>query len=424
MQATTSALLIAFLAAVVPAQEKKHVVYPERDALSPFRAPSEVYAPPDKLFSLLRRMRTMASQPGTTKHFDEQGREIVDDPTWNDLRNEVDRQGLDAGYLGSIMRMSKNTDDRRTAFYAMFYCDRIDYVFNLISHIPGEPERKTREEALPRAIQYLRAHIGRRFGDLGEDQRKSMLSAMPQIGSAAAKSAGLTRLPRDDDHLYDNELRLKPFFQLTELDDAFDQAQGLWFLKELFTVRRDLAELWLEPSVPRIRQLLASDSRTVREQVIGLLAALGGDDQSVPGPDDDATALRDWAEKALRRPFPPIRNFHGSIISLYPSPERDAIAAAGEKALETGAIGEARNGKTKDGAYYRGFQVMTVPEELKALALPKDAVITAVNGVAVSDGPNLLRTLKEQIAKLRYPRTLMVEYVRDGEPHAIEYRIL
>ncbi|MFO1077238.1 MAG: hypothetical protein U1E73_05875 [Planctomycetota bacterium] len=412
------------LASPAVAQEKKFVVYPDRDALTPFRTPTETYAPPDRLFLLLGRMLEMAAAPGAAKATDPKGREVVDDATWRDMRNEAERIGIDAGYLGTVIRTSKNAEHRRIAFYAMFYCDRIDYVFNLISHIPGEPKRSIREEAMPRAIEYLRHHIQARFGDLGEDQRKAVVAAMPQIGSPAAKTAGITRLPRDDDHLYDGDLRLKPFFQLTELDDPMDQAQGLWFLKELFAVRKDLPELWLEPSVPRIRQLLASDSRIVREQVIGLLTVVGGKDLPPANADDDPTTLRDWAELALRNLFPPIRNFHGSIISMYPSPERDAIATAAVKALENSSIGEARNGKTKAGNYYRGFLLLTVPAELEVLALPRGAVITAVNGTNVSDGQSLLRTVKQQLDALAHPRVLMVEFVQDDEPHAIEYRIM
>jgi hypothetical protein len=45
-QVSLLAALVALLAAVAMAQSPKAVAYPERDALSPFRNPTETYAPP------------------------------------------------------------------------------------------------------------------------------------------------------------------------------------------------------------------------------------------------------------------------------------------------------------------------------------------------------------------------------------------
>jgi hypothetical protein len=416
------ALLLASLSGVLAAQEAKSTAYPQRDILSPFRDPSDVYAPPDKLFLLLRRMRAIAEDPSSKKDFDKEGREVVDNEGWRAAREEVDNIGLDAGYLAAIMRLSKNADDRRTAFYAGFFCKQPDYVVNLISHIPGEPVRKTREESFPRAIAYLAAHLKQRFGDLSEDEKKLAILALPQPGSPAAKAAGITRLPRDSDHLLD--LRLIPFFQLLDLDEPVDQAQGLWFLKEVFQIRGDLAVIWLEPVLPRIRQLLGSEDRAVREQAIGLLKAIGPEKLPEAKADDEPRALQAWADLAIRGMFPPIRNLNDAIVQMLPSPERDAILQAGLKALEGASLGEATFGKTKDGNTYRGFRVLHVPDELKALAIPEGATITAVNGVPVSDSANLLSTLQQQFKLLKHPRSLLVEYVHDEAPHACEFRIL
>jgi len=141
-------------------------------------------------------MRAMAADPRYRKSYDERGRELVDDETWRKLLTEVETIGLDAGYLASIMRMSKNDDDRRTAFYAMFYCTRVDYVFNLISHIPGEPVHVTREESLPRAVEYLRVHLGKRFGDLDDAQKQAILAEMPEPGSPARIACPMVPHPR------------------------------------------------------------------------------------------------------------------------------------------------------------------------------------------------------------------------------------
>lgn len=402
------------------AQEPKFVAYPERDILSPFRNPVEVYAPPDELFRQLRIMQAFAERPDAAKDFDKDGREVVADERWQAARKEIERIGVDAAYLAQVMRLHKNANERATAFYGAFFCTSRDHVFNLISHIPGEPERRTREAAMPRAIAYLRANLGRKFGDLSPEQKDAITRTMPQIGSPAAKAAGITRLPDDRDHLHD--VRLLPFFQMLDLDTTIDQAQALWFLKEVFTIRRDKALVWLEPALPRVRQLLASGDTTVRDEAIGLMQAVGPQ-KLRPAPVDDARDLQSWADEAVKELFPPIRNVNDSIVQLHPSPERDAIVAAAVKALETSAIGDPATGRTKDGLTYRGFRIATVPAELKALAIPAEAIVTAVNGVGVHDAASLLRTVREQLAAGKHPRVLMVDYVRDGQSHAIEYRI-
>ncbi len=413
--------LLGGLAAAAAAQEPKAVAYPERDVLSPFRQPTDVYAPPDELFDLLQRMQALADDPTTAKDFDADGREVVDDARWRAAREQVERIGIDAAYLAQVMRLHRHAGARATAFYGAFFCPDVDHVLNLIAHIPGEPERRTREAALPRAIAFLRAHLGRRFGDLDEASREARRAALPQPGSPAAKARGITRAPQDADHLH--ALRLVPFFQLLDLDTPIDQAQGLWFLKEVFLLRPDLALLWAEPALPRLRQLLAAEDPTVRDQAIGLFQAIGPRDLP-PAPADDARALQAWADAATRFLFPPIRNLNDAIVQLHPSPERDAVAAAAVRALETAAIGDALVGKHADGRHYRGFRVVTVPAELQPLALPAGAVITTVNGVQVTDAASLLRTTRELLRTLPHPRRLFVEYVRGEQTHAIEYRVL
>lgn len=411
---------IAWSAAICPAQQQKHVAFPDRDILSPFRSPGDVYAPPDELFHQLRIMEALAARRDVQKEFDQEGREVVDDDRWRAARAEVVRIGLDAAYLAQIMRLHRNANERATAFYGALFCANRDHVFNLISHIPGEPERRIREAAMPRAIAYLRANLGRRFGDLSPEQQATLTKALPQIGSPAAKAAGLMRLPVDADHLHD--VRLIPFYQLLDLDAEIDQAQGLWFLKEVFLIRRDKALATLEPALPRVRQLLASTDAAVRDQAVGLLAAVGPKKLRA-APLDDPRDLQAWADEAAKELFPPIRNLNDAIVQLHPSPERDALVVAGVKALEAAAIGDPVTGQRKNGTSYHGFRVVTVPDELKPLAIPAEAVITAVNGVLVGDARSLLRTVREQIAVRKHPRVLLVEYVRNGQDHAVEYRI-
>jgi len=419
--AITFAAATLLLTGLASPQEQKVIAYANRDILSPFRTPTDTCAPPDELFRLLRNMEAIATAPNAATSFDKNGREVVDDKNWRAAKAQVDRIGIDASNLAQIMRLHKNAGDRATAFYAMFFVDNPDYVVNLIAHIPGEPERKARQAAMPRAVEYLRANLGRRFGDLTPDQKAELEKALPRIGSPEAKAKGVVRAPRDEDHLHD--ILLVPFFQLLDLDDALDQAQGLWFLSQVFAIRPDLALVWAEPALGRVRQLLLSDSQPVQEQAIAFFKAIGPA-KLRPPPTDDPHALQLWAEEAGKTLFPPIRNLNDTIVQLQPSPERDAIAAAAVKALETSAIGDPFSGQGKDGKYYRGFRVITVPEELKPLAIPAEAVITTVNGVGVSDAATLLKTVSDQLRKLGHPRRLFVEYVRGGVQHAVEYRVM
>src|SRR5262245_58203579 len=366
-------------------QQKPPPAYPQRDALTPFRNPQQIVAPPDELFRLLRLMRRIADEPGAAKSFDAAGREVVDDETWRESRKQAERIGVDAGILANLMRNSRNVDERAVAFYAAFFSPNEEHVFNLIGHIPGEPERKTRERAYPRAIAYLRAHIDRKFGDLPPEEQQRVTASMPQPGSPAANAAGIKRLPLPEDTLY--TVNLRPFMQLLDLDDELDQAQSLWFMKECFRRRRDLAMMWLEPSLPRLRQLLIAPDERVREQAIGVMAAIGPKDLEAPPLAASPAELDAFAVKAIRALFPPIRRLSPGLLVLLPGDERAAIVAAGRAALSGEAIGAPARGKTPDGKWYRGFRVDRVPTELEVLGVPKGAVITAVNGTPVQDGP-------------------------------------
>ncbi|HEB52634.1 MAG TPA: hypothetical protein ENI87_05215, partial [bacterium] len=271
--ATALALLVPFAAGQDPTPKG----YPERDALTPFRNPTDVYAPPDELFRQLRIMQNLANRHSASKSFDIDGREVIDHEEWRRARRQVEQIGLNAGMLAQMMRLHRDGTQRATAFYAAFYVPSVDDVLELIAHIPGEPLRRTREAAFRRAIPFLRAHLGRRFGDLSTEQQDALRKALPEIGSPVAKARGLVRAPQEQDYLH--TLRLVPFLQLLDIDDPLDQAQALWFLKETFKIRLDLATLWLEPSLPRIRQLLLdTESRQVRAEAIGLFEVIGPDD--------------------------------------------------------------------------------------------------------------------------------------------------
>jgi hypothetical protein len=76
-------LLLAGAAAAQGEQRPKApVAYPQRDALSPFREPIDVYAPPDEVFRLLRVMQSLADAPSSPRRFDIDGREMpIADPS-------------------------------------------------------------------------------------------------------------------------------------------------------------------------------------------------------------------------------------------------------------------------------------------------------------------------------------------------------
>ena len=172
------------------------------------------------------------------------------------------------------------------------------------------------------------------------------MAALPEIGSPVAKAQGLLRLPTDADHLH--SLRMVPFFQLLDVAEPLDQAQALWFIKETIKIREDFANLWLEPALPRLRQLLRSKNQDVRAQAIEIFQMIGSKD--LPAPPSEAEALVDWALAAGRHLFPPIRNINDAIVQLFPSDERDAIAEAGKRAVENSVIGDPYLGQKADGS--------------------------------------------------------------------------
>lgn len=417
------ALAIGCLPQAPQEQDPVAVAYPEKDALSPFRNPTDVYAPPDELFRRLNIMQNIANRTGARKSYDERGREVIDDPSWRAAREKVQEIGIDAGVLAGMMRLHRNELQRNTAFYGAFYVANISHAMELISHIPGEPSRRTRQAAFPRAIEFLRRNLKRKFGQLTNDEKAAVHGALPKIGSPAAKAQGLTRMPTEDDYLH--TLTLKPFFQLLDVEETIDQAQALWFLKEVFAIRPDLPNLWLEPALPRMEQLLTSSSEIVRDQTIAIYQLIGP--KKLGPPPSDPAELIAWARTAAKHLFPPIRNLNNAIVQLFPSEERDAIAKAGISALENSGIGDPFRGRRSDGSWFSGFRIARIPDKLVPLAIPIDATITNVNGIPIGSAQDLLATVTKivkQKARLAHPARLMVEYVIEGKTHAVEFRIM
>lgn len=412
-------LLLCSLCLPLFAQEPKTIAYPQRDLLSPFRTPTDAYPPQEELFRHLRIMENLADDPRSVKRFDAEGREVLDDPRWQQASQAVSQLDLNAGMLAQIMRLNRHGPDRATAFYAAFHVRKPGEVIELIEHIPGEPDRRTREKAFPRALEFLRKNLTRRFGELPKEQRDDLIAQMPKPGSPAAKTQGLVRLPVDSDTLH--SMRIVPFLQMIDLDEPIDQAQALWFLKEVFSLRGDLALMWLEPALPRVRELLLSKSAAVQKEAIGIFQVIGPKDQKAPP--TEPRELVDWADQASKALFPAIRSLNDTIVQLHPSPERDEVIKVGSEALANSSIGDPVRAQGEDGKWIVGYRVLRVPDVLKPLAIPVQAIITLVNGIQVTDGPSLLATVKSQLDIAKHPRALFVEYLLDGKPHAVEYRV-
>lgn len=418
--ATALALTTTVLA--LPAQQQTLSAYPNRDELTPFRACTGIVAAPDAVFQQLRILREQAERTGAAVDFDANGITTVNHPVWRQSLEELRKQNIDAGWLARILRESRNADERDLAFFGMFFCAEPGHVCNLIAHIPGEPERATRQKAYRRAVAYLRAHLARRFGDLGDEQRKALLENMPAVGSPAAKAMGITRTPVEADHLY--VVNLTPFFQMLDLGEPVDQAQALWFLKEVFSVRPDLAKGWLEPAMPRVRGFLEGSEPLARTEARGLLAAVAPKTIRQPEAGAGEAEWTAWTVAVTKAVFPPIRTLSEALFALYPSEERTALAARVKEALSGDTLGDSASGKTEAGEQYWGFRVARLPKELEGLGVPAGAVVTALNGRPVRSAKDLLATGTNLLAMGRGQRSLFVDYVHEGRKKAVEYRVM
>jgi len=395
----------------------------DRDILSPFRDPDQDYPPPDAVYAALRTMKNVAEGPGRDAlSYDPDGREVCEHPAWSrafrDLGDAM-RQGYE-GDLAQIMRRSRSAEDREIAFYGAFYGTNVPDVINLISHIPGEPERRIREQALPRAIAYLRVHLQRRFGDLSADQQKALRDQRPAVGSPAAKARGITEDYTDETWLFG--LNVKPFLELLDAEAPLDRAQALWFFKELMFIRPDLAHDWLRPQAPRIRRAATSPSDAERNEAFGLIAALDPEKRSPPGPDATEDEIHAWLDTVLEDVFPPVHRVSSGLVHLYPGRLRDRIVAAGQDVLRRGAMGRFVAERLPNGEYYRGIELNPLPEPLDELGFPTGAVVTAVNAQAVTKEAQLLDFLTKALQGGTH--TFVVEYVRNQKVHAVEIRVI
>lgn len=390
----------------------------QQDLLTPFRNPQSDVPIPDRqveVFRQLRLMMNLAENVGPVST-DSQGREICDNPRWKEAYETLLEHYVDPGFLSYVLRNSGSADNRRVALYGSYFVTNPEYVIDLIEHIPGEPVQRFREASYPRAINYLRVHLPRKFGDLTEEEVAGL--NRPPVGSPVANSMGITRELQPEDRLH--ALDLRPFVQLLEQDAPSDRAQGLWFIKECFWIDKGLATIWMERMAPRLRLFLMSDDDAVRKECIGVIEAADPKRRPAPAVDADAADIEAWLDDVMYELYPPIRVISSGLIELYPSEDLDKVVEVGSALLGRDGIGSLRSGKTGDGMFYRGFAVLRAPDPLDRLGMPVGAVITAVNGQPVGEGTQLLEVIRSQ---LEHKLQFLVEYVHDGRVKAIEYRL-
>ncbi len=393
---TTSALLGAALAAAPAAQP---LLPNSHDGLMPFRSPQQNVEAPQDLFRDLQLMVSLVENPGEYEvHFDEDGREVCTNPIWQRTREIIKGKMFNmAALFGIVLRDSRHTNDRKLAAYGTFYVDKVSDIFELIAFLPGEPAREIREPAFRRAIGFLRVH-------------------WPQDQEVDPEA------PVDPDYPTPPLYRLDagPFLALLDLDDPRDQAQGLWFLKELCVIRPDTAGVLLGHAEPRLRRLLQSDDRIVHAEAREFLHWADPKHREPPPADAGAEVLMQWLDAVMYDVFPPIRRVNKGRVDLYPSDDLTRIIADGQEALRGQALGRPTSGQRRDGTPFRGFKLQRLPAPLDKLRLPLDCVILSISGTSVATGEDILTAIE---ARLRHGKSLQVEYQLGERVHMMEYHV-
>ena len=365
--------------------------------LMPFRSPQQNVEAPDDLFRDLQLMIGLAEKPGEFEvRFDDAGREASDNPVWLRTREVMKGKMFNmAAMFGIILRDSRHVNDRKLAAYGTFYVEDVGQVFELIAFLPGEPDRSIRQEAFRRAIAFLRVHWPK------QKEPDPDVEPDPDYPPGAVHT-----------------LEVMPFIGLLNLDEVRDQAQGLWFLKELCSIRDDCHPILLFHSHERLRSLLVSKDRIVRREAREYLRWADPKHREPPAADASDPELLAWLEAVVYDVFPPIRRVNKGRTDLYASKDLDQLVKVGREALETKAIGGMHLDKLRNGQLYRGFKVMRLPAPLDQLRIPLNAVVTAINGTPVATGEDIIKTLE---LWLEHKPVLMVEYVAGGKTHAMEF---
>lgn len=379
----------------------------EVDWRMPFRSPQTNTAPPEELYRQLRPMYAIAKAAMPDRRsLDATGAEQIDDPAWRAAREEIAGAEFEIGYLSLVIRESRSVNDRALAFYGGFYCPDPRWVFSIIEHIPGEPDRAIRADAFARAVDYLSVQFGRRNeGDLAEWQAL-------KVGPAGEKP------PKPGE--FSNSLDPAPFVAMLFLKEPVDVRQALWFLARAAEFRPAFGRAALDMARERLPRLIATDDDAVRHAVADFLAAVDPDPERVPPEDLTGEDLTEWLDQVLYALFPPIRRISDGLFELWPGADRDQLVAVGSGILRNGSAGEPATGRTAAGQPWSGMRIAMLPEPLDRLGLAVGDAITAIDGMPVARPAQVLRALE---AAAKHRRGTLVEFVTAaGRSGALEYR--
>ncbi len=390
-------LILFWLVSLLPAQ-LENFANQKFEGLLPFRKPTRELEVPTDFYHDLQIMKRYADAGKFPVSYDAEGREVCDHPEWLKARDRV--RGHDpnmGGVLGVILRDSGNPSDRGVAAFGGFYLEKIEHTVHLMAFFPGEPDRQIREASYARAIEFLKVHLPKNREEKGSEK------------------------PSDQKVFPAYMLNTWGFIGLLALDSESDQAQGLWFLRNVMEIRPDTARGIVEDARTHIPRLLASGKDIVRKEAMAFVKAADHKRRGVPPADAGPEAVTVWFQKVVDDLLPPIRRISQGLIDLYPSDQLKEIVEAGQSALKRKAIGAPSSGKLRAGLFYRGFRLARLPSPLDQLGLPIDAVITQINGYPVATGKDVLNTIQEQLKAKK--KSFVVEFVQARKARALEYRL-
>lgn len=376
----------------------------ETDWRMPFRSPDKDWSPPADVFRQLRSMYTYARKPDAKLRFNEDGIEICEDPLWNEAYMRLLDLRQDAGWISQIIRISGSVEDREVALYGMFYNPDRKLVMQMLNHIPGEPVRRLRQDAMRRAMEFLRVHYpAKNEGDLEEWSKI-------RVGPAG-------ELPPKPGE-YSHELDEVPYFALLQVGDSIDQRQALWFLGELVKMRPALWQRYLAAAGPILYELLVADDVSVRTSAREFLMLVDPAKREAPSVDAPKSERLAWIDAVMYDVFPPIRRVSPGQVDLYKSDDLDQLLEIGERLLREASLGDTAMGAFKNGQTWRGVQLKRLPTPLDKLGLEIGHVVTAINGVPVGTCADILRIFTAS----GWKRSFFVEFVDGEKSKAMEYR--
>ncbi len=387
---------------------------PGFEYLRPFRAPNKNLQPPLEFYDELRKLDAIARNPnGARVWFDDDGREACDHPAWKEGRTRALIKGTQmGGYLAVVGQESESVGDRRLAHYGSYFVDSVQDTIAIMSLIPGEPVATIREEAMPRALAFLRVHLVKNRGGEG-----GVRDATP-TDHAEGRAVGNKVYENPDEPIYDFDVR--PWCALVEAGDTSARAQALWFLREVIGFRKEVGPVTLALTQTFLGPLVMHENQELRKQARAYVHVVDPERRALPKEDAAAEDVQRWLAQVIYTVFPPIRRVSSGLYDLHQSADLDRIAATGADLLARDALGSVASG-TVGGVYYRGYRLQRIPKPLDQLGIPVDAVITHVNGLPITDSKSLLDAVK---LVLESRKALMVEFVADRQTKAIEYRVL